>query len=509
MNRSGLWACVALAWLAGGCGDDRGRAPSDAGGFADAAVGMDAGGPRDAGPALDGTTPEADAGGLDDAGASMPDATTGEDAGVAPDSGCAPPYHCPAYPSPRVEWASDYSGGPAYIGDVAFDSGGGVVLCGTYVGAVDLGGGPIVLSGTRNMFVARMNVDGTLAWTRRIVASDRDVAVNGVAVDASGNVYASGWGTGTLDFGAGPVAGPPAGGLRPGFVVKLDPDGGFVWQQRFAMLALGSIVVDSMGRPFVLGTFNSTLDLGAAGMFSSGPGGADQLLVALAATDGTVRFARVRGESDRVDPSGLLAIGPGDDLWVAAAFSSSSGADSGMWLERLDPMGMPRWHRRDVAPAAPLTPEVFDLGVGGTGDAVLLGKGAPDFGDGALSGTWIARFAGADGAYEWSDLALGPQRLAVDESDRIWVSGNWSGVSLSLRPAPCTFATAGYGPYLLELDAAGAYVGFGAFTNAGTFAMAARAGRVAVAGRSNDPVDLGCGPRMSDFEEPFVVSLTH
>jgi hypothetical protein len=465
----------------------------------------DAGIPTDSGHGLDASR---------DAGEDPPDggvdagADGGSDAGV-PDAGprCIAPHECPGLERPAVAWANDFSGGPAYVADVAIDASGDIVIGGGYVGDVDFGGGPLVLTGERNLFVARFDAGGTLEWAIRFACSDRDVSLNSVAIDADGDVYAAGWGAGTIDFGAGPVMGPVAGGLRPGFVVELDATGAPVWQRRFAMLSFGHVRLDSMGRPVALGVFNGEVNVGVGDPHRSTAGGADLLLLAMNG-DGTSRFARVLGESDAVDPSGALAIGPGDDLYVGAGFYSSSGGEAGIWLARLDATGAQRWRRRDVAPLSPVTPQVMGLGVGPSGAPVIAGHGAPDFGEGALAGAWIARFAASDGAFEWSD-PHGASALAVDEADRVWFAATWSGVGLTIRPDPCLFASEGSGDAVTRLEADGTRTGFAAFDDGSTMAMAARGGRVALAGRTFTEGGFGCGTHPADFEEPFLYSLAY
>jgi hypothetical protein len=474
-----------------GCGDDASPAR-------DAATPRD-GGVREDGGRDSGSDPT-------DGGGSDAGFDGGSDAGT-PDAGprCFAPHECPALERPGVAWANDFSGGPAYIGDVAIDASGDIVIGGAYVGDVDFGDGPLVLSGERNLFVARFDADGTLEWAVRFVCSDRDVSLNGVAIDADGHVYAAGWGAGTIDFGDGPVMGPFAGGLRPGFVVELDETGGFVWQRRFAMLSFGQVRVDSMSRPVALGVFNGEVNVGVGDPHRSTAGGADLLLLGMNG-DGTSRFARVLGESDAVDPSGALAIGTDDDLYVGAGFYSSTGGEAGIWLARLDGDGVQRWRRRDVAPLSPITPQVLGLDVGPSGSPVVMGHGEHDFGEGRLAGAWIARFAASDGAFEWSD-PYGANAIAVDESDRVWFASTWSSVGLSIRPDPCFFAGEGSGDMVTRLEADGTRSGFAAFDAGGTMAMDARGGRVVLGGRTFMDGGFGCGMAPADFEEPFLFSL--
>src|SRR5438552_2041239 len=84
-----------------------------------------------------------------------------------------------------------------------------------------------------------------------------------IAVDAAGNVYATGGFSGTVDFDPGPgVFNLTSAGGYDAFVSKLDGAGNFVWAR-----ALGSstddgngIAVDGAGNVYTTGAFQGTAD---------------------------------------------------------------------------------------------------------------------------------------------------------------------------------------------------------------------------------------------------------
>src|ERR1041385_600638 len=72
-----------------------------------------------------------------------------------------------------------------------------------------------------------------MIWADQLGGSNSDFA-NGVKVDASGNVYSTGYFSGTADFdpGAGVFNITSYGGPQDIFVSKLDANGNFVWAKR-------------------------------------------------------------------------------------------------------------------------------------------------------------------------------------------------------------------------------------------------------------------------------------
>lgn len=493
-----------LGLLAASCG---GSASSDAGPL-DAPV-------RDT-PAVDAP---ADTARLDAPGDDAPDDTGpdgapsdaaadgGMDAGSDAGPRCLAPFACPGDVRLPVAWASEFSGSLGYLGGVALDATGGFFAGGAHAGPVDFGGGPLPLSGGRDLFLVRLDAGGALLWTRRFDTGDDDVAITGVAIGPSGELFVAGYGPGTIDFGAGPTSAPPAGGLRPGFVAAFDAGGAFRWAARFAQLTVGGVVALADGAPVAVGTFNGTVNVGT-GALTSGPGGSDVLLFALEPADGAARWARQLGETDRVDRGPVLAIGPSDDLWVGASFTSSVGADSGFWIERRSAAGASAFRIRHATTAALPSPELASLAVDGAGALAAVLKGTFDLGAGpATEESFVARFDGS-GVFEWQRAYnLDPRRVAFDASGRTWITGAWSGVRLSVRPVPCLFSAATSGSFVLALDAEGTLVESSALDGGDPFVLAARGARVVVGGRSTGMPDLGCGPTTSGFEEPFLVAF--
>lgn len=93
---------------------------------------------------------------------------------------------------------------------VELDAGGNTVVGGSFYGTVDLdptrtyGDNRDILtsSGARDAFVAKFNAAGAVLWSRGVGAT-KDDRVAGVALDAAGNVYASGFITDVVNFGGG------------------------------------------------------------------------------------------------------------------------------------------------------------------------------------------------------------------------------------------------------------------------------------------------------------------
>ena len=179
--------------------------------------------------------------------------------------------------SGRPTWAISTRGSGNTTVDfhaLAVDGSGGIAVAGSFAGPVDFDPGPGTTTlpdqGGRDAFVARFDVAGNLLWGRGLGGSDLDQA-EAVAIDGSGNLYATGIFSGTVDFDPGPgVAELVGGGIFSTFVVRFDPSGAYGWSRAIVSpngLAWGTgLAIDPNGAVAIGGYFNQTVD------FDPGPG---------------------------------------------------------------------------------------------------------------------------------------------------------------------------------------------------------------------------------------------
>ncbi|MGE0718455.1 MAG: Ig-like domain-containing protein [Alphaproteobacteria bacterium] len=166
--------------------------------------------------------------------------------------------------------ASDYSD---YAEAVAVDASGNTYVTGWFENGIDFGGGQALEGTERDSFVARYDGDGAIVWARNPVASTAEEYGVGVAVDGSGNVYATGNFSGTVDFdGDGPsvpLTDSTAESYYGSFyVVSYDGDGDLRWAtgpatQTADATAVG-VATDAAGNVYVAGNFQGTLDFDGA-----------------------------------------------------------------------------------------------------------------------------------------------------------------------------------------------------------------------------------------------------
>ena len=116
--------------------------------------------------------------------------------------------------------------------------------------------------GNQDVFVSKLDSSGNFVWAKSFGAGSDDDAT-GVAVDASGNVYTTGTFRSTVDFDPGAGVSNLTAVQPDVFVSKLDSSGNFVWAKSFGGTSTdngNAIAIDASGNVYTTGYFYVTAD---------------------------------------------------------------------------------------------------------------------------------------------------------------------------------------------------------------------------------------------------------
>jgi len=215
-------------------------------------------------------------------------------------------------------------------------------------------------AGGTDAFVWNVDSTGAYGWAVRVGSTTADVA-NAVAVDASGNIVATGYFNGTVDFdpGVGTSDLISAGGTDV-FVLKLSSAGAFTWVGQVGGTGadIGSgIGLDGSGNVFVAGLFAATVCEPAI----TSAGQSDALLAKWLA-DGTRVSLNGMGGTD-FDDGRAIAVS-GGNVAVAGSFQLTADLDPGIGvLNRTSAGGRDLFVARYSAlpTTAPVAPEIAVL----------------------------------------------------------------------------------------------------------------------------------------------------
>ncbi len=316
-------------------------------------------------------------------------------------------------PAGQVLWVRR-AGGSGYdvAKGVALDTGGNIYVTGAYEGVADFGTSSLTnttVSSFSDIFLARYDAAGNLAWARSAGAEFAHDEGTAVAVDGAGNVLVAG--RSVLEtFAGAPVAN--AGRI---LVAKFTSAGAEVWAWKAGSYSGGNldtatgVAGDAAGNVLITGTFHSPLAAFGGGTFTN-RGNADIFVAKLNAA-GALQWARQAGGAGEDTASGVALAADGS-AYVAGA---TGGAAS----------------------------------FSGTNVTSLAGAYSDGFvakyaGDGSV--TWVRQFGGAGVA-----AARG---LAVDAAGTVHLTGYFSGAA-SFGTNNLNGIIGSYDAFLSRLDAAG------------------------------------------------------
>jgi hypothetical protein len=199
---------------------------------------------------------------------------------------------------PVLDWAKSVGGSGIDMGySIAHDASGNVYVGGRFEGTADFDPGPgtfnltSTTSGTNDIFVLKLDASGNFVWAKNMGSSGDDQGL-AIALDASGNLYTTGWFQNTADFDPGSgTFNLTALGSFDVFVSKLDGDGNFIWAKSVGSTDgdVGrSITVDASGNAYISGFYSDIADFDpGAGEFNltpEGPGTNDVFILKLDAS---------------------------------------------------------------------------------------------------------------------------------------------------------------------------------------------------------------------------------
>ncbi|MEZ6049598.1 MAG: FG-GAP-like repeat-containing protein, partial [Planctomycetaceae bacterium] len=368
---------------------------------------------------------------------------------------------------------------------IEVDAAGNMYAIGNYSETVDLdpGTGQMELTsvGNTDIYISKMDSEGNLSWVASIGSTSEETAY-GLTLDAEGNIFATGYIRGTVDFdpGSGVVQGSPTGGKNM-FILKLDNDGNFEWVKQFGG-RYEDVEVDSSGNVYIAGLLSSTIDFDP-----DNPGGeltsvwGTDAFVAKYDTDGNYIWAKSMGGGS-FDEANAVSIDDQGNVLVtgifqgtvdfdpgAAEFNLTSGGARDVFVTKLDSSGNFIWAKSFAGQGDDYARDVI---VNSTGDVYLTGNFREDIdldpGSGSATfiadGFWDLFLIKLDGAgdFEWGHGLGGSSsdfgtRLALDAYDNVYLAGEFSSIT-DFDPGPGTYQLADYGEFVSRWSESGEIV---------------------------------------------------
>lgn len=223
--------------------------------------------------------------------------------------------------------------------DLDVDANNNIYLLGVMMNTVDFDPGgetySLTSSGLRDIFLLKLDQNGDFLWARNFGSAGNDYGYS-IAIDSQGNSLITGKHAGIADLNPGPGVYSSGTGIGwTSFVVKLDPEGNFLWAASLGPDAEGySVATDSQDNIILTGNFSNTIDFD--------PGSGTQNVAAVANEDiyvlklnpdGQFDFVKTWGSSG-IDKAQSVLVDQNDYIYVSGYASGAVlDMDPGLGIE--------------------------------------------------------------------------------------------------------------------------------------------------------------------------------
>ena len=334
--------------------------------------------------------------------------------------------------------------------EISVDSIGNVYVTGYFRDTASFGNISLKSSGVYDIFIAKLNSSGSWQWAVKAGGRSQGFATNSydfgmdIAVDLSGNSYATGYFQGNSTFGDSILT---SNGGKDIFVAKLNSSGSWQW----AVKAGGSsddsgigIAVDSSGSTYVTGNFRDIASFGSINLTASNEGeDFSDIFVAKLDSSGSWQWV-VKAGGSSYDGGNGISVDSSGNTYVTGAFRtraffgviSLTAYDGGgdyndFFIAKLNSSGSWQWAVKAGGLSAV---SGIGISVDSSGNAYVIGnfEGTATFGSTQLKSSedrdiFIARLS-SDGVWQWVIKAGGSSDdygmdIVVDLLGNAYVTG--------------------------------------------------------------------------------------
>ncbi|MFO0436495.1 MAG: SBBP repeat-containing protein [Sphingobacteriaceae bacterium] len=218
------------------------------------------------------------------------------------------------------------------------DGFGGIWSTGYFDGIIDFDPGPglSMISSGANIaaYISKLNMNGDLVLARAFTAySGGYVGAFDITLDAIGNVYSTGYFSGTTDFDPNSsVFNLTSNGSNDAYVSKLDNSGNFIWAKCFGGINndVGrAITIDNESNVYVTGSFQSNADFDpGTGSFLLTSAGLNDIYINKLDVNGNFQCASAMGGTGE-EMGFSIATNSNYEIFVTGFFENTVDFDPG------------------------------------------------------------------------------------------------------------------------------------------------------------------------------------
>ncbi|OFX34249.1 MAG: hypothetical protein A2X08_02320 [Bacteroidetes bacterium GWA2_32_17] len=230
---------------------------------------------------------------------------------------------------------------------IALDTYGNIYTTGTFYGTADFDPGYETFNLTslvsNDIFISKLDSSGNFVWAKSIGGTSNNCG-NSITIDISGNIYITGYFSGTCDFDPGTgTFNLTSVGNNDIFISKIDTSGNFIWAKTIGGIGEDygySIVLDGSGNIFTTGYYSFTADFDPdTGTFYLNSVGSFDIFVSKYDNLGNFIFAKSMGGTGN-DYGLSIALDNSSNLYVTGEFDGIVDFDPGVGVFNLTSVGL-------------------------------------------------------------------------------------------------------------------------------------------------------------------------
>ena len=368
-------------------------------------------------------------------------------------------------------WAKSFGGSDAESGwDIAVDASGNSYTTGGFEGTMTVGSTTLTAVGDRDIFMIKLDSSGSPVWAQGFGSPSSRSSGNGIDVDASGNSYTTGNFRGTMTVGSIILTAVGGGDI---YMIKLDSSGSPVWAKSFGGSGsdIGrGIAVDASGNSYTTGFFEGTMTVGSTTLTAIGT--QDIFMIKLDSSGSPVWAKSFGGSGGSDNDSGSgIAVDTSGNCYTTGFFAGTMTVGSttltavgaqDIFMIKLDSSGSPVWAQGFGSPSFRTSGNGIDVDASGNsyttggfegtmtvGSTTLTAVGGGDIYmiklDSSGSPVWAKGFGGSDND--------GGSGIAVDASGNSYTTGEFKG-TMTVGSTNLT-AVGDVATFVIKLDSSG------------------------------------------------------
>jgi hypothetical protein len=240
-------------------------------------------------------------------------------------------------------WAKSM-GGPDFDSGcaIAVDDSGNTYTTGSFQSTADfdpgIGISNLIAIGNDDIFISKLDASGNFMWAKSIGGSNDDHGIS-ITTDASGNVYTTGFFSGTADFDPGiGISNLTVTGNYDIFISKLDANGNFVWAKKMGGTSQDiaySINVDTSGNIYTTGAFSGIADFDpGSGVFNMTTNNSFDAFISKLDANGNFVWAKSMVGTQSVEGTSITTDATGN-VYTTGFFRGIADFDPGIGINNL------------------------------------------------------------------------------------------------------------------------------------------------------------------------------